>query len=230
MKSDKDNDNIRQHQKNMRDFDRSFKEAEQNAYRHSETDSRKSKKIALAAVAVALCIIGFIGAFLIKPIGKSVNKALISNNSQSVDDVIHSYLDNGDYKGLYDYSESIDALDNDAFAKQYSVLMGARYYTWVCGFMSMDSDNSNLEDDDVGYLSSYLEEFYYYTQMSSYKDKKDTITDENRTYLDIMRENMGKLLQQYYHLTEEDINNISTYSGARISRCLIERSITDEKR
>lgn len=229
MKADKDNDYMRQHQKNMRDFDKSFNEAEKDAYVRSATDAGKSKKIALIAVAAALFIIGFIGAFMVEPLKQSATKASISNNSQSVNDVIYSYLENGDYKAVSDYSDSIDALDNDTFEKQYSVLMGARYFKWSEGFMHMDGYNANLKEEDVAYLSSYLEEFYYYTQMTAYKDKKVTITDENRIYLERMQKDMGGLLKKYYHLTDEDIKNVSTYSEARISKCLIERSITDEK-
>lgn len=229
MKADKDNGYMRQHQKNMRDFDKSFNEAEKDAYVRSATDAGKSKKIALIAVAAALFIIGFIGAFMVEPLKQSATKASISNNSQSVNDVIYSYLENGDYEAVSDYSDSIGALDNDAFEKQYPVLMGARYFKWAEGFMHKDNDNINLKENDVANLSSYLEEFYYYTQMSAYKDKKAAVTDENRTYLERMQKDMGGLLKKYYHLTDEDIMNISTYSGARINRCLVERSITDEK-
>ena len=81
MKADKDNDYMRQHQKNMRDFDKSFNEAEKDAYVRSATDAGKSKKIALIAVAAALFIIGFIGAFMVEPLKQSATKASISNNS-----------------------------------------------------------------------------------------------------------------------------------------------------
>jgi len=49
------------------------------------------------------------------------------------------------YFSLSDYSDEIDALDNKAFDKEYSVLMGVRYYVWSVGFMNTnDSDNYNL--------------------------------------------------------------------------------------
>ena len=114
--------------------------------------------------------------------------------------------------------------DNKAFDKEYSVLMGVRYYVWSVGFMNTnDSDNYNLTQSDVSNLAYYLSQFYYYTQLSAYKDKEVTMTSDNEKYLNKMREDMGVLLKKYYHITDEDLEAIDTFSSARIEQCLIQR-------
>ena len=111
-----------------------------------------------------------------------------------------------------------------AFDKEYSVLMGVRYYVWSVGFMNTnDSDNYNLTQSDVSNLAYYLSQFYYYTQLSAYKDKEVTMTSDNEKYLNKMREDMGVLLKKYYHITDEDLEAIDTFSSARIEQCLIQR-------
>ena len=148
----------------------------------------------------------------------------ITNNYTEISNKIYSYLDSSSYKELSDYSDEIDALDNKAFDKEYSVLMGVRYYVWSVGFMNTnDSDNYNLTQSDVSNLAYYLSQFYYYTQLSAYKDKEVTMTSDNEKYLNKMREDMGVLLKKYYHITDEDLEAIDTFSSARIEQCLIQR-------
>ena len=155
---------------------------------------------------------------------KAVKKSAITNNYTEISNKIYSYLDSSSYKELSDYSDEIDALDNKAFDKEYSVLMGARYYVWSVGFMNTnDSDNYNLTQSDVSNLAYYLSQFYYYTQLSAYKDKEVTMTSDNEKYLNKMREDMGVLLKKYYHITDEDLEAIDTFSSARIEQCLIQR-------
>lgn len=76
---------------------------------------------------------------------------------------------------------------------------------------------------DVSNLAYYLSQFYYYTQLSAYKDKEVTMTSDNEKYLNKMREDMGVLLKKYYHITDEDLEAIDTFSSARIEQCLIQR-------
>ena len=155
---------------------------------------------------------------------KGVKKSAITNNYTEISNKIYSYLDSSSYKELSDYSDEIDALDNKAFDKEYSVLMGVRYYVWSVGFMNTnDSDNYNLTQSDVSNLAYYLSQFYYYTQLSAYKDKEVTMTSDNEKYLNKMREDMGVLLKKYYHITDEDLEAIDTFSSARIEQCLIQR-------
>ena len=102
--------------------------------------------------------------------------------------------------------------------------MGVRYYVWSVGFMNTnDSDNYNLTQSDVSNLAYYLSQFYYYTQLSAYKDKEVTMTSDNEKYLNKMREDMGVLLKKYYHITDEDLEAIDTFSSARIEQCLIQK-------
>ena len=61
------------------------------------------------------------------------------------------------------------------------------------------------------------------TQLSAYKDKEVTMTSDNEKYLNKMREDMGVLLKKYYHITDEDLEAIDTFSSARIEQCLIQR-------
>lgn len=220
-----DYNNIQSHKNSMKKFARQFKKTESDTYKKTENDSRKAKKTAWLVLAAAFVLIMFIGAFLIPPVKKAVDKSVISSEAESVNDIIYSYLENHEYKKLSDYSDSIEALENTAFEKQYSVLMGARYYTWAVQFMNFNSDNKNLSETDVAYISRYLGEFYYYSQITAYKDNAATVTDENKLYLEQLRTDMGELLKKYYHLTDKDLQSIDTYSSAKISKCLIERSM-----
>jgi septum formation topological specificity factor MinE len=49
------------------------------------------------------------------------------------------------------------------------------------------------------------------------------MTSDNEKYLNKMREDMGVLLKKYYHITDEDLEAIDTFSSARIEQCLIQR-------
>ena len=77
-----------------------------------------------------------------------------------------------------------------------------------------------------------LEMFISYCQKDSiyadyidlyFKDKEVTMTSDNEKYLNKMREDMGVLLKKYYHITDEDLEAIDTFSSARIEQCLIQR-------
>lgn len=218
------------HKDSMKHFDKEYSEVKDQVYKETEKNYSRTKIVVIVVVAAAALIIGMITLLMVGPLKKSVRKASISNNSADISEKMYAMLDEGDYKGLSDYSDEIDALDNDSFAEEYCVLMAARYYTWTCSYMKKDGDNYNLTEDDVRYLVENLQQFYYYTQKSAYKNNNVTITDKNIMYLNKMRADMGKLLIEYYHLTEEDIDKIDTYSEARMSKCIIERSREYESR
>ena len=201
-----------------------FTATEKNVHNKADSNSKKAYAFAIPAVVIALLLIAFIGIALTGSVKKAVKKSAITNNYTEISNKIYSYLDSSSYKELSDYSDEIDALDNKAFDKEYSVLMGVRYYVWSVGFMNTnDSDNYNLTQSDVSNLAYYLSQFYYYTQLSAYKDKEVTMTSDNEKYLNKMREDMGVLLKKYYHITDEDLEAIDTFSSARIEQCLIQR-------
>lgn len=212
------------HKKAIDRYDKDFNNTEKNVHNKADSNSKKAYSFAIPAVVIALILIAFIGIALTGSVKKAVKKSAIMNNYTEISNKIYSYLDSSSYKELSDYSDEIDALDNKAFDKEYSVLMGARYYAWSVGFMNTnDSDNYNLTQSDVSNLAYYLSQFYYYTQLSAYKDKEVTMTSDNEKYLNKMREDMGVLLKKYYHITDEDLEVIDTFSSARIEQCLIQR-------
>lgn len=219
-----------QHDRSMKQFNEEFNDTKEQVYKKNRQHGSIMKTVIIIAVAAAVVIIGIIFLATKDSVNKSIEKSAVSKDREAISSIIYGYLEDGSYKELSDYSDSINALDNEAFEEEYSVLMGARYYKWSCGFMNMNKDNSNLEESDVSYLSQYLQEFYYYTQMSAYKDNKATQTEKNQGYLDKMREDMGELLKKYYHLTDDDLSKITTFSQAGINKCLTERSITGESR
>lgn len=212
------------HKKAIDRYDKDFNNTEKNVHNKADSNSKKAYAFAIPAVVIALLFIAFIGIALTGSVKKAVKKSAITNNYTEISNKIYSYLDSSSYKELSDYSDEIDALDNKAFDKEYSVLMGVRYYVWSVGFMNTnDSDNYNLTQSDVSNLAYYLSQFYYYTQLSAYKDKEVTMTSDNEKYLNKMREDMGVLLKKYYHITDEDLEAIDTFSSARIEQCLIQR-------
>ena len=183
------------HKKAIDRYDKDFNNTEKNVHNKADSNSKKAYAFAIPAVVIALLLIAFIGIALTGSVKKAVKKSA------------YSYLDSSSYKELSDYSDEIDALDNKAFDKEYSVLMGVRYYVWSVGFMNTnDSDNYNLTQSDVSNLAYYLSQFYYYTQLSAYKDKEVTMTSDNEKYLNKMQEDMGVLLKKYYHITDEDLD------------------------
>lgn len=220
------NDNMQgnDHESSMRQFDRQFNETKQEVYKKTNERSKKSRRYALAAAGIALLVIALFLALFVEPVSKSMNKKKISSEHDQISQKIYEYLDACDYRGLSDYSDSMELLDNETYSEEYSVLMGARYYKWATGFMSDSYNGKKLTDSDVAYVSSYLEEFYYYTQMSAYTDNASTQTERNSLYLEKMRSDMSVLLKEIYRLTDADTSIICTYSSAQISRCLIERS------
>ena len=198
------------HKKAIDRYDKDFNNTEKNVHNKADSNSKKAYAFAIPAVVIALLLIAFIGIALTGSVKKAVKKSAITNNYTEISNKIYSYLDSSSYKELSDYSDEIDALDNKAFDKEYSVLMGVRYYVWSVGFMNTnDSDNYNLTQSDVSNLA--------------YKDKEVTMTSDNEKYLNKMREDMGVLLKKYYHITDEDLEAIDTFSSARIEQCLIQR-------
>ena len=186
------------HKKAIDRYDKDFNNTEKNVHNKADSNSKKAYAFAIPAVVIALLLIAFIGIALTGSVKKAVKKSAITNNYTEISNKIYSYLDSSSYKELSDYSDEIDALDNKAFDKEYSVLMGVRYYVWSVGFMNTnDSDNYNLTQSDVSNLAYYLSQFYYYTQLSAYKDKEVTMTSDNEKYLNKMREDMGVLLKKY---------------------------------
>jgi len=164
------------HKKAIDRYDKDFNNTEKNVHNKADSNSKKAYAFAIPAVVIALLLIAFIGIALTGSVKKAVKKSAITNNYTEISNKIYSYLDSSSYKELSDYSDEIDALDNKAFDKEYSVLMGVRYYVWSVGFMNTnDSDNYNLTQSDVSNLAYYLSQFYYYTQLSAYKDKEGRI-------------------------------------------------------
>jgi hypothetical protein len=150
------------HKKAIDRYDKDFNNTEKNVHNKADSNSKKAYAFAIPAVVIALLLIAFIGIALTGSVKKAVKKSAITNNYTEISNKIYSYLDSSSYKELSDYSDEIDALDNKAFDKEYSVLMGVRYYVWSVGFMNTnDSDNYNLTQSDVSNLpySSFLYRF-----------------------------------------------------------------------
>ena len=148
------------HKKAIDRYDKDFNNTEKNVHNKADSNSKKAHAFAIPAVAVALLLIVFIGIALTGSVNKAIHKSAITNNYTEISNKIYSYLDSSSYKELSDYSDEIEALDNKAFDKEYSVLMGARYYAWSMGFMNTNSDNYNLTQSDVSNLAYYLSQFY----------------------------------------------------------------------
>ena len=117
---------------------------EKNVHNKADSNSKKAYAFAIPAVVIALLLIAFIGIALTGSVKKAVKKSAITNNYTEISNKIYSYLDSSSYKELSDYSDEIDALDNKAFDKEYSVLMGVRYYVWLISIATVSRYRSVL--------------------------------------------------------------------------------------
>ena len=210
------------HRRAMQAYQEDYQNTKQEVLTHVSKLNRRSVRITIVAVLVALCAVALVLCFM----GDEIRDARIAANKETYAEQIQEYMAEVDPINLYEfgyrnrltYSKAMDE-----YNKVFSISMYYQYFYNYTMELMTEGIHEKYEtlEEKCEYMARYVENIYENRERQTY-DKDYCYTEDKTAYMDAIVERTELLLKAYYGLSEEEIASVPTLSRARLTILLAE--------
>ena len=214
------------HRRAMQAYQEDYQNTKQEVLTHVSKLNRRSVRITIVAVLVALCAVALVLCFMGDEIRDARIERTIAANKAAYTEQIQEYMAEVDPINLYEfgyrnrltYSETMDE-----YNKIFSISMYYQYFYNYTMELMTEGIHEKYEtlEEKCEYMARYVENIYENRERQTY-DKDYCYTEDKTAYMDAIVERTELLLKAYYGLSEEEIASVPTLSRARLTILLAE--------
>ena len=229
----RENPHYIQHRKDMAAYQADYSATKQEVLENASRLNRKTVRITVLAVLVALCAVAAVFCFFADDIRYARQEKEVARNKAYYETVIQDFMKETDATGLYAYTQRNGLAYSDAmreYDRVYYVSSSySMFYEYAMELVSEGEENKyytaaeRCED-----LARYVGNMYEYSEKQSY-DKEEYFTPDKTAYMNAVLEKTHVLLKGYFGLTDEEIALILEKTDSWLANLLYER-YEDEKK
>ena len=224
----KPNPFAKQHQKEMDRFSRKFEKTRADVLEQSARFNRKTVRITILAVLVALCaVLAFLCARA-DDIRYDRQERAVERKAPQIRAAVDEMMEAGDPCGLYRYVSVNHYSYTDALREYDAVISVSMYYDHFYEYlMTLNAKKQDpsrykysTEEDLLENLSNSIHRIHENMQENKYHPEMHSA--EKMAFMEGVCDNVKVMLRGYLHLTEEEAEQVFTLSAARLNVMLEE--------
>ena len=224
----KPNPYAKQHQQEIRKYQRSYRETQQEVLKKSRRFAAYAAKLTVLAALLAANLVVVILAVRAWDIGYSFREKKIEAESPIHRDAMEEFLAQGDYAGFAGYM-SANGVSMAESLEEYSALyrVSSRYVSILTDLSAI----ANPEDfrfreeyraDNCAYLAKNIQDLY--TVESEYVYRSEIyLSEDKQAHIDTVRHRVELLLASCLGFTEEEIRAIPAESKSVLTEVILEK-------
>ena len=222
----RENPHYRQHRADMEAYREDYLSTKDEVLENAARISRRTVRITVIAVLVALCAAAFVACLMSYEIQSARIERDISRNRAAYETRLQDYMQAVDPAGLYKYASSNRLTYSrglEEYDRVFSISMHYSFFYERLAELIAEDESVRYEsvEETCETLAKYAGYIYEDTEKRSY-DKDSCFTEDKTAYMNAAVEKMGVLLQAYFGLTEEEVSQIPELSTARLAIMLEE--------
>ena len=221
----KENTFAKEHQESMEHYDADYTATKEDVYEETRRFKTKTIRITILAVMIAVAAGLFILAMSADDLKYSRMQKSIEANSGKYKAEINALMDARDYLAVDEYFDAKHISYSTPMEEYYAVEQASNYYAYYYGNI-LELLERNIEDGIINHFRTTNEiltdigknigKINEACKVEKWYEERGCYTPEKMAYMDDLQAQVAVLAQAYLGISEEDAEQLSTMSEARI--------------